>query len=303
MSVTHSTAAKNAATDAVTALISTSGKLKFRLSGTIGSPGTAVATLNLSATAFAASSSGTATANIAHGIIGQLGMWMGCASRVTLFLHHIAGVIRRGTDEQVIGIEAARRVAVVADEQSACQVETQEQMGGQAVRVDHALLVADAPIGTTRSVPGPQPTPSHRVNLTMGQQIILRVAATALPVTQRTTKLPATDANSGAVGREHRPAGGARTNVAQSVAVGIVPQSGSLAARLGAIAPRPSLRRSAGNQERQAAVGTSAGGFGRLWVHLDLLMSGATLRAGSDRAGDFRCPNYTMPMGNMGVTT
>jgi len=63
MAVTHSTAARNAATDAVTALISTSGKLAFRLSGTVSAPGTVVATLSLSSTAFAASSSGTATAN------------------------------------------------------------------------------------------------------------------------------------------------------------------------------------------------------------------------------------------------
>jgi hypothetical protein len=63
MAVTHSTAARNAATDAVTALISTSGKLKFRTSGTIGSPGTAAATLTFSSTAFGASSGGTATAN------------------------------------------------------------------------------------------------------------------------------------------------------------------------------------------------------------------------------------------------
>lgn len=63
MALTHSTAARNAATDAVTALIGTSGNLKFRLTGTVGSPGTAVATLPLSATAFGASSSGTATAN------------------------------------------------------------------------------------------------------------------------------------------------------------------------------------------------------------------------------------------------
>ncbi len=63
MAVTHSTAARNAATDAVTALIGTSGKLVFRLSGTVGTPGTAVATLSLSATAFGASASGTATAN------------------------------------------------------------------------------------------------------------------------------------------------------------------------------------------------------------------------------------------------
>lgn len=63
MAVTHSTAARNAATDAVTALIGASGNLCFRLTGTVGSPGTIAATLALSATAFGASSSGTATAN------------------------------------------------------------------------------------------------------------------------------------------------------------------------------------------------------------------------------------------------
>ena len=63
MAVTHSVAARNAATDAVTTLIGASGKLKFRLTGTVSSPGTAVATLSLSATAFGASSTGTATAN------------------------------------------------------------------------------------------------------------------------------------------------------------------------------------------------------------------------------------------------
>lgn len=64
MAVTHSTAARNAATDAVTALISTSGKLVFRTSpSSVASPGAVVATLTFSATAFGASSSGTATAN------------------------------------------------------------------------------------------------------------------------------------------------------------------------------------------------------------------------------------------------
>lgn len=63
MATTHSTAARNAATDAVTALIGASGNLVFRLSGNIGAPGTAVATLPLSADAFGDSSSGVATAN------------------------------------------------------------------------------------------------------------------------------------------------------------------------------------------------------------------------------------------------
>ncbi len=64
MAVTHSTAARNAATDAVTALIGASGRLVFRISpSTVASPGTAAATLLLNATAFGAASSGTATAN------------------------------------------------------------------------------------------------------------------------------------------------------------------------------------------------------------------------------------------------
>jgi hypothetical protein len=64
MAVTHSTAARNAATDAVTALIGASGKLAFRTSpSTVAAPGTVVATLTFSATAFGASSTGTATAN------------------------------------------------------------------------------------------------------------------------------------------------------------------------------------------------------------------------------------------------
>lgn len=60
MAVTHSVAARNAATDAVTALIGSSGFLRFRPAG---SPNAPVATLALSATAFGASSNGTATAN------------------------------------------------------------------------------------------------------------------------------------------------------------------------------------------------------------------------------------------------
>jgi hypothetical protein len=63
MAVTHSVAARNAATDAVTALIGASGNLVFRTSGTVGAPGTPVATLPLSSTAFGAASTGTATAN------------------------------------------------------------------------------------------------------------------------------------------------------------------------------------------------------------------------------------------------
>ena len=63
MAVTHSTAARNAATDAVTALLGASPRLTFRVGGTIGAPGAVAATLQMSASGFAAASGGTATAN------------------------------------------------------------------------------------------------------------------------------------------------------------------------------------------------------------------------------------------------
>lgn len=64
MAITHSTAARNAATDAVTALIGASGRLKFHITGsTVAAPSTVVANLALSATAFPAAVTGTATAN------------------------------------------------------------------------------------------------------------------------------------------------------------------------------------------------------------------------------------------------
>ncbi len=67
MAVTHSTAARDAATDAVVDLIDGgvgAGKLVFRISpSSVGTPGTAAATLTMSDPAFGNSSSGTATAS------------------------------------------------------------------------------------------------------------------------------------------------------------------------------------------------------------------------------------------------
>lgn len=63
MAVTHSTAFRNTVADAHTTALGASPKLKFRLTGTVGSPGTAAATLTLSATPFGAAASGVATAN------------------------------------------------------------------------------------------------------------------------------------------------------------------------------------------------------------------------------------------------
>lgn len=64
MTLAHSTTARDAATNGVVDLLDSAGsKLVFRVGGTLGSPGTAAATLTFSTPAFGASSSGVATAN------------------------------------------------------------------------------------------------------------------------------------------------------------------------------------------------------------------------------------------------
>lgn len=63
MSVTHSTAFRNTVADAHTTALGASPRLAFRLTGTVGSPGTTVSTLVMAATPFGAASGGTAVAN------------------------------------------------------------------------------------------------------------------------------------------------------------------------------------------------------------------------------------------------
>ncbi len=62
MAVTHSTAFRDSVSDLVDSTLGTTAKLVFRLSGTVGTPGTAVATLSMANPAFGASSSGVITA-------------------------------------------------------------------------------------------------------------------------------------------------------------------------------------------------------------------------------------------------
>lgn len=61
MSVTHPTAFRNSVADLVTSTLSTTAKLKFRLTGTAAAPGTAVATLSMSNPVAPAASSGVLT--------------------------------------------------------------------------------------------------------------------------------------------------------------------------------------------------------------------------------------------------
>jgi hypothetical protein len=63
MAVTHPTAMRDLFADLVDSELSTTAKLVFRLTGTAGTPGTAVATLAMSNPAFGASSSGVITAS------------------------------------------------------------------------------------------------------------------------------------------------------------------------------------------------------------------------------------------------
>jgi len=61
MSVTHSTVFRTATADSVTSALGTTAKLKFRLTGTVGSPGAAAATLACSNPVGAGATSGVLT--------------------------------------------------------------------------------------------------------------------------------------------------------------------------------------------------------------------------------------------------
>ena len=61
MAVTHGTAFRTTVADAVTTALGTTAKLVFRLTGTVGSPGTAVATLSLPNPVGAGATSGVLT--------------------------------------------------------------------------------------------------------------------------------------------------------------------------------------------------------------------------------------------------
>jgi hypothetical protein len=63
MAVTHPVAFRNTVADLVDSTLSTAALLKFRLTGTAASPGTAAATLSFGNPAFGAAASGIITAN------------------------------------------------------------------------------------------------------------------------------------------------------------------------------------------------------------------------------------------------
>ena len=62
MAVTHSSAFRTTVADAHTTALGSTAKLKFRLSGTVGSPGTAAATLSFPNPAFGAATAGVTPA-------------------------------------------------------------------------------------------------------------------------------------------------------------------------------------------------------------------------------------------------
>lgn len=63
MAVTHSAAFRTAVADALTAALGASPRLVFRLTGSVSAPGTAVATLVMSATPFPGAAAGSMAAN------------------------------------------------------------------------------------------------------------------------------------------------------------------------------------------------------------------------------------------------
>ena len=92
MATTHSTAARDDATNAVVdALDGAGSKLVFRIAGTIGAPGAIVATLIMATPAFGASAAGTATAGAIASDVNAAG---NAAAVATATLQTAADTIR-----------------------------------------------------------------------------------------------------------------------------------------------------------------------------------------------------------------
>ncbi len=129
MAVTHSTAARNAATDAVTALIGASGKLVFHISpSSVGTPGTVVATLPLSATAFAAASGGVATANAITSDTNAAGN-AGAVAFASLQTSGSAVVIHCAVAASASDINMSNGLTVAAGDTVSCSSLTYTAMG------------------------------------------------------------------------------------------------------------------------------------------------------------------------------
>lgn len=96
-------------------------------------------------------------ANLQHSRFGQHGMAVTLAPSVTRLAVPVAGVLRAGSEEQVIGADARLYVAAVADEQ-AIRNRAVVQLPRVAVRADAVMARAKAPVSSWRDKARPQPT-------------------------------------------------------------------------------------------------------------------------------------------------
>jgi len=125
MATTHPTAVRDTVCNLVVDSLDPSGNLVFRTTGTANAPGTAVATLPLSATAFGASSSGVATASAITSDTNAAGGTVATAtlqtSGGTVKIH--CAVAASGSD-----INFSNGLAVTAGDTVACSSLTYEAM-------------------------------------------------------------------------------------------------------------------------------------------------------------------------------
>lgn len=119
MSLTHSSTAKNAATNAVVDLLdAASSKLVFRASpSSVGSPGTAVATLTFDTPAFGAAAAGIATAGAIASDTNAAGGTVAFASLETSggIIHIHCAVAASGSD-----IDMSNGLVVAAGDTVSC---------------------------------------------------------------------------------------------------------------------------------------------------------------------------------------
>lgn len=84
--------------------------------------------------------------------------------------HAVLDVLSLRPKKQVVGIEAGRVVATMADEQPRCQIQTQPQCRSHAVNPDRHAVEAHPAIAVAVSATSPEPTSGDRINLAVTKQ-------------------------------------------------------------------------------------------------------------------------------------
>ncbi len=90
--------------------------------------------------------------------------------RPSAFSMHVSHVVKRCSDEKMLGIKAVLNVAVVTDKQRRRQVKSEPYMRGEAMNRDTPAFNANLPIAVCSARSRPEPASRRVINLSLAQE-------------------------------------------------------------------------------------------------------------------------------------